>query len=128
MNFEDTPEEAQFRAEAKHWLADAVPELWATVGQPATWATESQQLAAAKAWQARKFDAGYAAITRPREMGGRDGRSIHAVIFRQEEAHYRIAGGELNIGLGMCIPIVDTFGSPEHRERYVRKGLRGEEV
>jgi len=119
MNFDDTPEEAAFRAEARAWLA---------ANAPTAQEAELAPVARAKTWQARKFDAGYAAITWPVEFGGRDGRAIDAIIFRQEETGFEPPGDIFNIGLGMCLPIVRAFGGEAQKARYLRPGLRGEEV
>jgi hypothetical protein len=58
MDFEDTPEEAAYRAQVKAWLEankDALPEGDA--------GSRAESVTAAKRWQARKFEAGYVGIT-----------------------------------------------------------------
>ncbi len=70
MDFDDTPAEAAFRAEVRAWLAaNAEPKRHARdfVGDGLP---PHERLAAARAWQARKAAAGYAAVTWPRELGG----------------------------------------------------------
>src|SRR5439155_235509 len=53
---------------------------------------------------------------------------IQQVIYDQEESKYAIPRGLFDIGLGMCIPTICTWGTQEHRDRFARKALRGEEV
>ena len=74
MDFNDSPEEAAFRAEVRNWLTHNAPspEGGITGSAAALALSESKMIEVAKAWQARKFDAGYAAITWPKDLGGRD--------------------------------------------------------
>ena len=66
MNFDDTPEEAAFRAEARAWLdANAPKELEAELKQ-ATFGSNPirsvDPMAASKAWQKKKAQAGWACL------------------------------------------------------------------
>ena len=69
MDFNDTPEEAAFRAEARAWLeknaepvgAGADEDLGAELAERGT----DEMVRKAKAWQAKKADAGWACITWP---------------------------------------------------------------
>ena len=73
MDFNDSPQEAAFRREARAWL-EANAERRAYPGE--TWKArhgETEGLARAKAWQAKKHAAGLAAITWAPEYGGRGG-------------------------------------------------------
>ena len=131
MDFNDTPQEAAFRAEVRRFLdANARRNSSGTLprGRYLPDASMAESLARAKEWQAKKADAGFAAITWPKQWGGRGGSPIEQVIYNQEEANYAVPRGVFEIGLGMCIPTMMTYGSPAQLERYVRPALRGEEV
>jgi alkylation response protein AidB-like acyl-CoA dehydrogenase len=129
MDFDDTPEEAAFRAKARTFLDTNAERREPGVGAIYRAGTESTEFRTkAKAWQAKKSDAGYAAITWPKEWSGEGGSAIQQVIYDQEEAKYAIPRGIFEIGLGMCIPTLCTWGTQAHRDRYVRKALRGEEI
>ncbi|MGN6499607.1 MAG: acyl-CoA dehydrogenase family protein, partial [Tsuneonella sp.] len=118
MDFNDTPEEAAYRAKVREWLtanSDALGQPWS--------------VAAAKAWQKRKYDAGYVGITWPKAVGGQARPAMEQIIFNQEEAKHDAPTGLYAIGLGMCIPTVFTHAlSPEIAQRYVPVAMRGEEV
>jgi alkylation response protein AidB-like acyl-CoA dehydrogenase len=122
MDFNDTPEEAAFRAEARTWLQANAPKLNLT-GMP-----EKEVLAHAKAWQAKKAEARYACITWPEKLGGRGGTPIQQVIFGQEEGKVGAPRGFFDIGLGMCIPTVMAFANDETKGRFVGPAVRGEEI
>ncbi len=132
MDFNDTPEEAAFRAEVRRFLDANARRKGATEtthrGRYIPDANMAESLTRAKAWQAQKADAGFAAITWPKQWGGRGGSPIEQVIYNQEEANYAVPRGVFEIGLGMCIPTMMTYGAPAQLERCVRPALRGEEV
>ncbi len=93
MDFKDTPEEAAFREEARKWLKENVPTPQELEGK--------NFIEQAKLWQKRKYDAGWACITWPKEFGGRDASAIEQVIWNQEEAKYPdLPGGVFSIGHG----------------------------
>ncbi len=128
MDFNDTPEEAAFRAEARAFLeANAERKSRA---RPVLRLGDlgADAVARCKAWQAKKADAGFAGITWPRRFGGRDASPILQVIYQQEEDSYAVPRGLFEIGLGMCIPTMMAYAKPEQLDRYVRPALRGEEV
>ena len=73
MDFNDTPEEAAYRAAARAWLeAERAPSA-AERGAAIEDDDEHDDMARAKAWQAKKAAAGYACITWPKEWGGGGG-------------------------------------------------------
>ncbi len=125
MDFNDTPEEAEFRAEAHAFLSQHLKAK--TPGALRSGGREDF-LARAKAWQKIKAEGGFAQITWPKEMGGRGGTVMQQVIWGQEEAKFDAPTGPFAIGLGMCVPTVIAFGSDEHKKKYVRKALMGEEI
>jgi len=85
-------------------------------------------MALAKAWQAKKADAGYACITWPKEWGGAGGTPLQSVIFGQEESKVGVNYGYFTIGLGMCVPTVMAFADAETKTRFVKPAMRGEEI
>ncbi len=128
MDFNDTPEEAAFRAEARAFLqANAEPKGRA---KPVDFRRHigDEQVQRAKAWQAKKAAAGFAAITWPKQWGGREASPIMQVIYQQEEQNYSVPNGVFEIGLGMCIPTMMQYANSEQLERHVQPAVRGEEI
>ena len=129
MDFDDTAEEAEFRAGARAFLEQNARRREPGSGLVYRAGNESPEFRQrAKEWQANKADAGYAGITWPKEWGGRGGTAIEQVIYDQEEAKYVVPRGLFDIGLGMCIPTLCTWGTQAHRDRFARRALRGEEI
>lgn len=128
MDFNDTPEEAAFRAEVRKWLEanatrknDDKTAYRARVDDPGL-------LKRAKEWQAKKAAAGYARITWPKEYGGQGGTPIQQVIYQQEESNFLVPLGFFDIGLGMCIPTMMAYATKDQLKRHVKPALYGEEV
>ncbi len=128
MDFEDTPEEAAFRAEARAWLeANAPsPEDARKMGRETT--NEAESLKRAKAWQAKKADSNWACLHWPKEFGGRGATPIQRVIWEQEESRFAVPRGFFEIGLGMCGPTMMNWSTDAQKQRYLPKMLRGEEI
>jgi acyl-CoA dehydrogenase len=79
MDFNDTPEEAKFRSEVRSWLEQNAKQRdpdHTKAGRSEK--SEAERLVRAKEWQAKKAEAGYAAITWPKEFGGLGGSSIQS--------------------------------------------------
>ena len=129
MDFEDSPEEASFRAGARAFLDQNEARRAPGAGVLYRAGSDDPQFRReAKQWQAKKADAGYAGITWSKDWGGRGGTAIQQVIYDQEEARYAVPRGIFEIGLGMCIPTLCTWGTQAQRDRYARTALRGEEI
>ena len=128
MNFNDTPDEAQFRVKARAFL-EANAQRRVRGSQPSrTVDRDADVIKAAKAWQAKKLGAGFAAITWPKVVGGQGGTPIQQIIYAQEEAQFVTPPGVFDIGLGMCIPTLIKHGSKEHAARHVKPALTGDEI
>jgi alkylation response protein AidB-like acyl-CoA dehydrogenase len=124
MNFDDSPEEAEFRAQVRSWLSTHAP---AFVIPPEL--NASQKVRIMKKWFACKDDAGYSGITLPREIGGRGGTPIEAVIFNQEEARYFPGDADtegFSLGAGMAIPTIRAHAQTGWLEKLTKPTLRAD--
>ena len=126
MDFNDTPEENSFRLEVREWLKNNANQDKKSAGYVLD--EEDGALSRAREWQAKKAEAGYAAITWPEAYGGLGGTSIQSVIYSQEEAKYNVPTGFFDIGLGMCIPTMMAWATKEQNERFVEPALYGKEI
>ncbi len=121
MDFNDTPQEAAFRDEARAWLSENVPTEDDLAGLDG--------MARAKLWQKRKFDAGWACIRWPKEYGGRGASAIESVIWNQEEAKFGdLTGAVFSIGQGMAAPTLMAWATEEQKLRYLPKLASGEDI
>ncbi len=128
MDFDESPQEAAFRAEARAWLADAA------TTEPARDILESGGrngegwVALAKPWQAHLADHRWAGITWPKDTGGRGGTATEQAIFTEESARIGLSVNAFAIGVAMAGPTIIAHGTEEQRRRYLPPTLRGDEV
>jgi alkylation response protein AidB-like acyl-CoA dehydrogenase len=132
MNFDDTPEEAAFRAEARQWIdANAPKEFEEELTKSSLGRIKLQKhdiVEVAKRWQKKKSDGGWACLQWPRDYGGRGATPVERVIWQQEEGVYFKLTSPFQIGEGMCGPTVMAYGSEADKRRYLPKIASGEEV
>ncbi len=132
MDFDDTPEEAAFRAEARAWLeANAIPKGHADDFSAGIWTSaysEDTYIKRCREWQGRLAEGGWAGITWPREYGGRGAKPIESVIFNQEQARHGVSSGVFAIAIGMVGPTLLAHGNEAQKRRYLPAMLRGDEV
>ena len=129
MDFEDSPDEAEFRAAARDFLeANAPRRKPGAVEGYRRGQDKPGALEAAKDFQRRKAAAGFAGINWPAEWGGRGGTQIEQIIYDQEEAQFDVLTGIFGIGINLALPTICTWGTDAHRARFAPPALRGEEV
>jgi len=132
MNFDDTPEEAAFRAKVRAWLdANAPKHLESELrnaGFGSNGVTSEDPMAASKAWQKKKQAAGYACLHWPKEYGGGGFTPIERVIWSQEEGPYTALSGFFTIGHGMCGPTVMAWASEDQKRELLPPLASGEVI
>ena len=132
MDFDDTPQEAAFRAKARAWIdANAPKHLDAELKRAgfASSGVESEDpMVASQAWQKKKAEAGWACLHWPKEYGGAAATPIERVIWGQEEGVYGALGGPFIIGQGMCGPTVMTWAAEDDKRRLLPPLASGEEI
>ena len=132
MNFDDTPQEAAFRAQARAWIdANAPKHLEPELSEPSVGRIRLRSgdiLEVSKEWQKKKFDAGWACLHWPKEYGGRGASPIERVIWQQEEGVYIKLESAFLIGQGMCGPTMMAFASESDKQKYLPRLASGEHV
>jgi acyl-CoA dehydrogenase len=132
MNFDDTPQEAEFRAKARAWIDANAPKQYeqelTKSGLGRISLKNADIVEVGKAWQKKKSDGGWACLTWPSEYGGRGATPIEKVIWQQEEGVYGKLTQPFQIGEGMCGPTVMAYGSEDDKRRYLPKLASGEHI
>lgn len=129
MDFNDSPEEAAYRAKVRTWL-----DANATLRDPnkakggLLEEAEGGIIGQAKAWQARKTEEGWACLRWPKEFGGQEATAMESVIFNQEEGRYDVPPSIYGIGHGMLGPTIMAHGTEEQKQRFLPDMVKGEEV
>jgi hypothetical protein len=131
MDFDDTPQEAAFRARARAWLERHAKPRDPEAPAPDLLGTDREDdavIAGAKAWQAKKFDEGWACLSWPKEFGGQDLGRMEQVIWNQEEARFDTPPSLYAIGHGMLGPTILAHGTQAQKGRHLREMARGQVV
>jgi acyl-CoA dehydrogenase len=127
MDFNDTPEEAEFRAEARAWL-DNNAERREPGKIYKLRRGEEGLMPLAREWEKRKFEGGFAGISIPKEYGGRGGTRLQQIIFLQEQANYVTPPPVFNISHGMAVPVLLAYATEEQKKHFVPATLCGDHL
>ena len=125
MDFNDTPTEAAFRAEAQSFLSAN-----ATLKSKAAPRTENEReyVERGKTWQQLKYDNGWACLNWPTEYGGRGATPMERIIWGQEEGKYDVPVGPFAIGLGMCGPTLMAYATEAQKLEHLPIMASGERI
>ncbi len=87
---------------------------------------EADRLAATRAWQQKKFDAGYAMLNWPAELGGRGLPNSYVRAYHGEEARFHIpSAGELPpTSMGLIAPTISAYGTNQQKADFIKPLLR----
>lgn len=132
----------EFASKAKSWLAGHAEPLtsgaiaWGageddvSVFHDLSEAEEADLLRRAMAWQQLKFDAGFGAITWPREFGGASLGPEYQTAFDQAESAYATPGHHeaFSVTLHLVAPTILSFGSDEMKRELIPRFLRTTEL
>ena len=115
-----------YRSKAATWCESAVPQFGKAARKGLT---VEQDLALGRRYQSAKFDAGFAGINWPTELGGQGLGHIEKITFEAEEMKHGFPNVYFGISLGMPVPVLMQFGSDREfvKERVI-KALKGEEI
>jgi alkylation response protein AidB-like acyl-CoA dehydrogenase len=127
MDFNDTPEQAEFRAEARGWL-DRNAERREPGRIYKLRRGEEGLMPLAREWEKRKYEGGFAGIALPKEYGGRGGTRLQQIIYLQEEANYVTPPPVFNISHGMCVPVLLAYGTEAQKKHFVPATLSGDHL
>ncbi|MEV6235540.1 acyl-CoA dehydrogenase family protein [Lentzea sp. NPDC051838] len=131
---------AEFRAEARAWLstvADRKPEAaWGTgddsvaVFENWTEEEEHEHTAQRQDWERTRFDAGWGALSRPVELGGRGLPAFYEHLYRTEEAEFDLPRRPeiFPVTQHLVAPAIELWGTEEQKNRWLRPMLRTDEL
>ncbi len=131
MDFEETPEEAAWRAECRAFLSQHASEKSAdkmTLTMSTMAEDELAHVQACRDWQRTKAEAGWAGLTWPVEYGGRGLSGLLQGIFLEEESHFDVPPGMFAQAIGMVGPSIIVHGTEEQKTTFLPSILRGEQV
>jgi alkylation response protein AidB-like acyl-CoA dehydrogenase len=146
----ELPDLEMFRKEARAWLEDnATPRSAAPTSADDAdafdWGTgsdnvavfhnfsdeeEASRLEAVRVWQRKKFDAGYAMLNWPIEVGGRGLPNTYVRAYSAEEGRFETpSAGELPpTSMGLIATTIGAYGTDEQKQRFIAPMMRMDEI
>ena len=114
----------EFQERAKEFLkANAVPR-----SQPPVEWTEESLVAECRRFHQALADAELGGITYPVEYGGLGLDKGYLEVFNQELSGYQAPLVPAAISHGMCLPVLNDFGTPEQKARHQARIIRCDEL
>ena len=124
MDLNLTPEETKFRDELRAWLEANVPKDWGEWREKPL----EESFPYLRAWQRKLYEAGWAAVSWPREYGGRGATLMEQSLFWEEMARVEAPPMANSLGLGLIGPTIIAYGTDEQKKRFIPKILSAEEI
>jgi alkylation response protein AidB-like acyl-CoA dehydrogenase len=124
MDLNLTREEIAFRDEFRAWLEANVPKDWSSWREKPL----EESFPYLRAWQRKLQEAGWAAVSWPREYGGRSATLMQQAIFWEEMARVEAPPMANALGLGLIGPTIIAFGTYAQKKRFIPKILSAEEI
>ena len=124
MDLNLTSAEIAFRDEFRSWLEGNVPRDWNDWREKPL----EESFSYLRAWQRKLYEGGWAAVSWPKEYGGRSATLMQQAIFWEEMARQEAPPMVNALGLGLIGPTIIAHGTPAQRQRYIPKILSAEEI
>ncbi|HUF98100.1 MAG TPA: acyl-CoA dehydrogenase family protein, partial [Ilumatobacter sp.] len=91
-------------------------------------AGKRRDLDGAKVFQGKLAEAGLAGLAYAKEYGGAGLTNEHDRIWRAVSQQFPAMAGELVISHGMCLPVLNEFGTDEQKRRYLPDNISAKTV
>jgi alkylation response protein AidB-like acyl-CoA dehydrogenase len=124
MDLNLTAAENQFRDELRAWLESNVPKDWNEWREKPL----EESFSYLRAWQRKLYEGGWAAVSWPKEYGGRSATLMEQSIFWEEMARVEAPPMANSLGLGLIGPTIIAYGTEEQKARFIPKILSAEEI
>ena len=126
MDFSYPAEVEQFRAELRAWLSANLTEELIAARRPS--GRDDATFAMLRAWNRTMADAGWAAVSWPREYGGRGATVLEQLVYTEETTRAR-APLPLNvIGMNNIAPAIMQYGTESQKTTLLPRMMRADDI
>jgi len=124
MDLSLSPEEVRFRDELRAWLQANVPQDWSEWREKPI----EESFPYLRAWQRKLNEGRWAAVSWPKEYGGRGATLAQQAIFWEEMARVEAPPMANSLGLGLIGPTIIAHGTEAQKKRFIPRILSAEEI
>jgi alkylation response protein AidB-like acyl-CoA dehydrogenase len=126
VDFSYPAEVEQFRVELRDWLSKNLTDELVAARRPS--GRDDAAFEMLRAWNATMADAGWAAVSWPREYGGRGATVLEQLVYTEETTRAR-APMPLNvIGLNNIAPAIMQYGTESQKLTLLPRMMRADDI
>jgi alkylation response protein AidB-like acyl-CoA dehydrogenase len=126
VDFSYPAEVEQFRAELRDWLSENLTDELVAARRPT--GRDDAAFEMLRVWNRTMADAGWAAVSWPREYGGRGATVLEQLIYTEETTRAR-APMPLNvIGLNNIAPAIMQYGTESQKRTLLPRMMRADDI
>jgi alkylation response protein AidB-like acyl-CoA dehydrogenase len=126
VDFSYPPEVEQFRAELRAWLSANLTDELIAARRPS--GRDDAAFEMLRAWNGTMADAGWAAVSWPREFGGRGATVLEQLVYTEETTRAR-APLPLNvIGMNNIAPAIMQYGTGSQKTTLLPRMMRADDI
>ncbi|SPM35428.1 Acyl-CoA dehydrogenase related to the alkylation response protein AidB, partial [Mycobacterium rhizamassiliense] len=126
VDFSYPPELEQFRIELREWLSENLTDE--LVAARRNLGRDDATFEMMRAWNATMADEGWAAVSWPREYGGRGATVLEQLVYTEETTRAR-APMPLNvIGMNNIAPAIMQYGTEDQKKTLLRRMMRADDI
>ncbi|MEM7095791.1 MAG: acyl-CoA dehydrogenase family protein [Actinomycetota bacterium] len=113
-----------FRTRCRDFLSEHASPLVLNGPDP----RDDQTVAHSQEFLAKLAEAGLGGLTYATEYGGAGLTKVEERAWREEYAHFPDCSGAYTISHGMCLPMVNEFGTEEQKREFMPRMISGEDM
>jgi alkylation response protein AidB-like acyl-CoA dehydrogenase len=127
MDFNYSAEDDAFRHEFRAWLDQNAPK---NASQPVDgmWESDEEDWNRKLRWWRKLASAGWTCVDWPRDFGGRGLDILQTIIYHEELQRVNAPIPFIGSGPSLVGPTLMQWGTPEQKDRFIRKIVKGEEI
>ncbi|MCZ8381933.1 acyl-CoA dehydrogenase family protein [Mycobacterium sp. CPCC 205372] len=126
MDFSYPPEAEQFRKELRAWLSAHLTDV--VIDSNDRRGADDGAFATLREWNATIADAGWAAVSWPREYGGRGATPLEQLVYAEETTRARVPNPLNIIGINNIAPAIMQYGTDAQKEHLLTRMLRADDI
>ena len=126
VDFSYPAEVEQFRIELRDWLSENLTDELVAARRPT--GRDDVAFEKLRVWNATMADAGWAAVSWPREYGGRGATVLEQLVYTEETTRARVPMPLNVIGLNNIAPAIMQYGTESQKRTLLPRMMRADDI